>query len=973
MTLLDLRLRLPAAVVGAVLLVSLLPQPGSAQPAPTATPAARIAVDDSPPGAALERINSAGPLPVAVAVRVQAQPAEPWPALEGRIDALTRRKLPIWLSLPSPATADEIVGWRTSLRGLFERRAASLIVLEVEIDQQPDDVARFAIQTAATELRATGSAARVALGGSAIGNPSRRGSIYLSDLAAYVDLLALPADDVAEASAWLRPLNLKPGLALLPARSRPSGLSAVDAWVAGTIDDLGSEVAIRAWPSADLTGSTLRALAPLTALLTHEISQLDDAAAGLTIGRGDTDVTREVPHRLLFDADTFSTYLTYQGERSDQVLSIGLALSVEGTPAVSDVVTGERLTVSGYLRDSTTGRVGMQVPQTGHLMLVDFNEGALPIGNRSEVSAERQLTVGEIIARHQQQQRAQDAVVQNYVAHARMEQHFRPSVADPGYDVVAENTYFSAEDGVEWEELSFSVNGSKWGTDRPPFPLLQPEKVLALPLELRFDGGYEYRLSGFERVDGFDCYVIKFDPVRSDSSLYRGTVWIDRRTFARIKIQAVQNGLTAPVVSNEEIQHYAPTTHIGTRPIFLFTGLTAHQIVLVAGRNLLVEKRVAFSDFRVNDPAFALKRAAARDSDRVMFRDTANGLRYYAKENGQRIVSDRPTLGVKALAMGLTLDPSYSFPLPILGINYIDFQFGRPDTQLAILFAGVLAAGNIQRSNFGAKSVDASVDFFAIAAPSGDRLYGTGGEDPRARVLTWPLSTGVNIGWQATPFQKATLQYQFRFDGYVKDRTTSASFITPSSTVTNGIGGAWEYRRGGYSLVTNGAWYARAAWRPWGEAGATTDTSASYVKYTAGLSRDFYLNAFQKLHFNGAWFGGRDLDRFVKYQFGMFDDTRIHGVPSSGVRFGELAMARGSYSVNVFEQYRVDFFLEHAWGRDDPGLGSWQRIPGVGLALNLRARWNTILRIDTGKSFLPARYSGLGSATLQIMLLKPLK
>ena len=26
----------------------------------------------------------------------------------------------------------------------------------------------------------------------------------------------------------------------------------------------------------------------------------------------------------------------------------------------------------------------------------------------------------------------------------------------------------------------------------------------------------------------------------------------------------------------------------------------------------------------------------------------------------------------------------------------------------------------------------------------------------------------------------------------------------PASTVTNGIGGAWEYRRGGYSLVLNG-------------------------------------------------------------------------------------------------------------------------------------------------------------------------
>ena len=36
------------------------------------------------------------------------------------------------------------------------------------------------------------------------------------------------------------------------------------------------------------------------------------------------------------------------------------------------------------------------------------------------------LTVEEIIARHQQQQRTQDALVRSYIADARMDQHFRP-------------------------------------------------------------------------------------------------------------------------------------------------------------------------------------------------------------------------------------------------------------------------------------------------------------------------------------------------------------------------------------------------------------------------------------------------------------------------------------------------------------------------------------------------------------------
>ena len=135
----------------------------------------------------------------------------------------------------------------------------------------------------------------------------------------------------------------------------------------------------------------------------------------------------------------------------------------------------------------------------------------------------------------------------------------------------------------------------------------------------------------------------------------------------------------------------------------------------------------------------------------------------------------------------------------------------------------------------------------------------------------------------------------------------------------------------------------------------------TYTKYTASLSRDFYFNVFHKVHLNGAWFGGSDLDRFAKYQFGMFDNTRIHGVPASGVRYSALAMARGSYSFNIFEQYRLDLFVEQAWGLDRPLDPTWQPIFGFGVAVNVRAPKNTILRIDAGKSRLPARYRNVGS------------
>ena len=46
------------------------------------------------------------------------------------------------------------------------------------------------------------------------------------------------------------------------------------------------------------------------------------------------------------------------------------------------------------------------------------------------------------------------------------------------------------------------------------------------------------------------------------------------------------------------------------------------------------------------------------------------------------------------MAIGTTIDPSYSYPLPMLGIDYLNFQFGSPNQQLAVLFAGVAGAAD---------------------------------------------------------------------------------------------------------------------------------------------------------------------------------------------------------------------------------------------------------------------------------------
>lgn len=954
-------------------LALLWPAPrAAAQSTPVRLP--RVFID----AASLAEIDGADRWPRdAVGVRLTVVlPGGLTPDLDRAMATLATAGIPAWVALTLPAEA-EAIQWQAEVRELLRRYASQIRVLEL-IVANDTALERFAVRIAATEARSRlQEMVTVAIGGPDRASVERTARAMTADQAPYVDALVVPDDSVAPESLQAFRAAVPDGRLLRRGLDAGTALGARHQVVREVLATIGTVTMASAWRghAMDVIGAAA-SLTAIVELMANPIEVLDPQAVELRLTDADGDASHRVSARVLLDQKTFATYLVYDGTPPPATVEVSLRLPVDGTPVVIDVIEGRRTPASGYRRDAEAARSQATVPVTGRPMIVNFSEGATELfAERTAASAERLLSIDEIVARHRQYQTRLDEAVQNYRASAVMEQHFRPSLTDPGYDVVTENTYFVTDDGVEFEELSFAVNGSKWGTDRPAFPLLQAEKVLSLPLELRLSQDYRYALAGTERVGEVDCYRVRFEPTRDDEARFRGTVWIDRRTFARVKVHAVQTRTAPPIASNEETHLYEPVTAIGGVPIVLLTRLTARQIVLIAGRNLLLEKAASFSDFHVNAPDFESRRQAARASDRIMYRETDRGLRHFVKENGGRVVSERATTRARAMAMGVLIDPSFGYPLPIFGLNILDFEFrGRPDTQFALLFAGVLAAGNLQRPRLAGTPLDASLDFFAIAPPASDRLYAGGGEREDERLLTWPLSAGLNLGWQYSPFQKAALNYQFRFDGYVRDRTTSETFVTPSSTTSHGLGGAWEYKRGGYSLAANAIWFARSQWKPWGPADAlVVDPPRTYTKYAAHLSRDVYLDIVQKVHLNASYFGGRDLDRFSRYQFGLFDDTRIHGVPASGVRFDRLGMIRGSYSLNLFEQYRLDLFAEQAWGQDRAVDRSWRPLTGLGAAVNVRAPWHTILRIDAGKSVLPAAYRDVGSFVLQVMLLKPLR
>ena len=110
-----------AHAAGALIcLVGVLGLPALAQ---TTNPP-RVAIMDEGNGAGLAVLDAAGGLSFPVAVRLELRDLND-PSLETRLQALERRRVPLWLVVSAPSSAPEVDLWRQSLRAIVNRRTST--------------------------------------------------------------------------------------------------------------------------------------------------------------------------------------------------------------------------------------------------------------------------------------------------------------------------------------------------------------------------------------------------------------------------------------------------------------------------------------------------------------------------------------------------------------------------------------------------------------------------------------------------------------------------------------------------------------------------------------------------------------------------------------------------------------------------------------------------------------------------------
>ena len=100
-----------------------------------------------------------------MAVRVVIELEQPAAGLETRLTEYQGRGLLLWPVISLPTDQAGVTQWRALLKQWLSRHRSHLAVLELRVTEQALPVAGFAIQAAATDLRAAAPSARLAVGG----------------------------------------------------------------------------------------------------------------------------------------------------------------------------------------------------------------------------------------------------------------------------------------------------------------------------------------------------------------------------------------------------------------------------------------------------------------------------------------------------------------------------------------------------------------------------------------------------------------------------------------------------------------------------------------------------------------------------------------------------------------------------------------------------------------------------------------
>jgi hypothetical protein len=649
-------------------------------------------------------------------------------------------------------------------------------------------------------------------------------------------------------------------------------------------------------------------------------------------------------------------------------------------PQRVDLLTGTAQSVPGAAPSDRALTVPVAAPGPVTVLRV-ARASVTEIGGEEErldVADERSMPVEEILRRLQAFEDDQARKLTHY--QARNILHLRFQAGAAGIEAAyAGDFFFERGKGFDWVWEEFLVDGVKWRSKRlPEIPLIQPEKAAALPLEILFTKDYQYTLRGTATIDGRDTWVVDFRPIEATvgRNLYQGTVWVDREVYARVRTRALQLGLEGEVLSNEETTFFRPIDAQGqpapwSRESFVLpTRVVSQQLLSILNATVPLETETELSDLRLNDPSFAANREAAWASELTMVRDTEEGLRYLrSDESGDRVVEREMDTDRLFVVGGVFWDESVDYPIPLAGVNYLALDFRRTGNQVNLFAAGPLLTLNYAEPRLAGSKWDAGFNLFGFFIDRTDEIFRDQQEVPAEEIDSRTASASFYLGHPIGSFAKLDFGYRYGYDKYSRGDDTAEDFVLPNDGGTHSVSTELRYDRSGYRARFAGSYHTRSDWEPWGLEGSTEfdPEQEDYLRWSARFEKNWWLEKFRTIGVQLTYVDGQDLDRFSRYDFGIFGDLSIPGYQGGLVRADQAAGMDVGYGLSFGELLRFEIeavgasVTNEEAGLEDEVLG------GVGLEGSLPLPWQVLTNFELG---IGVAGPGEGDLAARIVFLK---
>ncbi|MEP6769655.1 MAG: hypothetical protein ABJC61_13360 [Acidobacteriota bacterium] len=751
-------------------------------------------------------------------------------------------------------------------------------------------------------------------------------------------------------------------------------------WVVGNVESAPASDAIRAlesFPRESLAAVRLLALTAagsrideagfaslerLQSYFTEDVSP-DPTKTAVALADQSYEAVR------FFDAKKFTPIMfLHQSPRAQVSVSEGALASA----AVENLASGARRDF-----DLRGAKVLTLDPSSGPLAVV-VHPAARPGGEARtavEVGATRGLTAEEIVARERAWEAGQRERIESYTGDMDASLRFRVADVNETFDLTIRGPfYYRRGEPADWQWNEFYLNGVKWkGKTLPKLPILQPEKVTTLPLDLRLSEDYAYELKGEGTAEGRRAYHVAYTPKSSlaGKAVYRGSVWIDKETFALLRRDSIQMNLKGETLSNVQTEYYRPVP--GHPDLLLPLEITGTQVFSTAGRTTAIERDVVLRTVELNSPDFLDRRAKAYASESQMIRDTEVGMRNLIPDPavpGARIVEMKVSKKSTFAILGAFYDKSLDYPIPLIGVQHFNFDLFGKGKQLSVFFAGALLTTNYSDPSFLGTRFDFGADLFGAAVAFGDVSYRNGSQVSAEKIKHLPAVLQLNLGHPLGPYLKASLGVFAKYDNYQRDKDTGPAFVTPVDTMTNGAELKLVANLSGFNASVSGNYFRRQKWEFWGNP-ATSEFQPSqkdYFRWDASLSKDQYFSGFRKLHVAVSYLGGTDLDRFSKYEFGAFSGHPLRGFQSGSLRTERAYLANLSYGINIEDIIRFEGFYDQAVLNDRVSGFKNRYFSGAGLLASLNGPWkNSLFRAEIG---VPVVAHGVSGYVINVLLLK---